>query len=155
MPYFQLRDSLNGVVELQGNSAADLQAAISKHGGIAQPPLANAWVAAFFTRRSHQISKQKAEQVGDEEAADAAYERMVEAEQAEGAARAAYLAAVAAMGNAPAAAASTAEAAGGAQQQQQQASGGGLYADVKQDRRDAATADGAGGDAATEEDDFM
>ena len=146
MPYFQLRDTLSAAVELQGNSAAELQAAMTKHGSIAQPLLAIAWVQAFFTRRSHQISKQKAEQAGDEAAADAAYERMVEAEQREEAARSAYLAAVAGTGNSHDT--NTGRTAESAQQQPTAAaSSGGLYGDVKQEGGAAA--------GAAEEEEFM
>ena len=56
--------------------------------------LAESWVAAFFVRRSHAIVKQKAEQAGDEEAADEAYEQMMDAQEAEEAAKAKYYASI-------------------------------------------------------------
>ena len=56
--------------------------------------LAEAWVSAFFVRRSHAIAKQKAEQAGDEAGADEAYEAMMDAQDDEESAKAAYYASI-------------------------------------------------------------
>ena len=63
---------------------------------VASVSLAESWVAAFFVRRSHAIARQKAEQLGDEEAADEAYELMLDAQDEEEAAKAKYYASISA-----------------------------------------------------------
>ena len=70
MPYFQFRSPANAAVEVGGNTEAEVTAALERSAAVANKALARAWVHAFFARRAHAIAKQKAEQAGDEDAAD-------------------------------------------------------------------------------------
>lgn len=90
MPYLKFRTTTNANVELKGDTTEQFRAAIEKHGSIDRPDLALAFVEAYFKRRSHQVLRQKAEQIGDEDTADKEYDLTVEAEEIEEEAKAAY-----------------------------------------------------------------
>ena len=103
-------------------------------GQVANAALAEAWVAAFFVRRSHAILKQKAEQAGDEDTADEQFDLMEAAAEAEEAARAKYYASITAPPQPHATAADTGAAAANT-------AAANPYADVKVEPSSAVTDD--------------
>jgi hypothetical protein len=90
MPYLSFRTTSNQPVELGGNKEEDFIKAFERHGKIARIDLAMVWVNAFFTRRAHEVARQKALQIGDEATAEKEGDLADDAEEEEDEAREQY-----------------------------------------------------------------